>query len=150
MIRYADNFLAMGRGGWGTAGSAARQLDTTLDALGLPINHDKTHIGFARKGFEFVGYRFECRDGQVNVTPGPKQYRGIDRIIHRQWAAEKYGWQTPKRPGELVREVREGLAKHEGQFRAAGIDSTPLRQYARTEIYKLKMELGWGRMFIWL
>lgn len=62
MVRYADDFVILCQ----TAEAAAKALDeikTWVEANGLTLHPDKTHIGDCRiegQGFEFLGYRFEA------------------------------------------------------------------------------------------
>jgi len=62
MVRYADDFVIL----CPTAEAAAKALEETkawVEANGLALHPDKTHLGDCRiegQGFEFLGYRFEA------------------------------------------------------------------------------------------
>jgi len=62
IIRYADDFVILCR----TREEAGKALDRVrdwVDANGLTLHPDKTHLGNCMEpgqGFEFLGYRFEC------------------------------------------------------------------------------------------
>jgi RNA-directed DNA polymerase len=62
MVRYADDFVIL----CPTADDAAKALEEIkawVDANGLTLHPDKTHLGDCRlegQGFEFLGYRFEA------------------------------------------------------------------------------------------
>jgi RNA-directed DNA polymerase len=62
MVRYADDFVVLCQ----TAAEANMALDIVrawVEAAGLQLHPDKTHVGDCRiagQGFEFLGYRFEA------------------------------------------------------------------------------------------
>jgi len=62
MVRYADDFVILCRNGE-DAQAALRHVQSWVEANGLTLHPDKTHLGNCRnkgEGFEFLGYRFEC------------------------------------------------------------------------------------------
>ena len=62
MIRYADDFVVMCASSQ-AAQSALAEIRTWVEANGLTLHPDKTHVGDCRipgQGFEFLGYRFEA------------------------------------------------------------------------------------------
>lgn len=62
MVRYADDFVILCRSGE-DAQKALRHVRSWVEANGLTLHPDKTHLGDCRnkgEGFEFLGYRFEC------------------------------------------------------------------------------------------
>ena len=62
VIRYADDFVILSRTREG-AEQALRRVKVWVDANGLALHPDKTHLGNCLErgqGFEFLGYRFEC------------------------------------------------------------------------------------------
>lgn len=67
MVRYADDFVIL----CPTAEAAAQALEEVrnwVEANGLRLHPDKTHIGDCRiegQGFEFLGYRFEAGKREV-------------------------------------------------------------------------------------
>jgi len=62
MVRYADDFVVLCRTGK-EAQAALVQVRAWVQANGLSLNEQKTHVGDCREagqGFEFLGYRFEA------------------------------------------------------------------------------------------
>ena len=62
MIRYADDFVILCRSA-AEAQQALREVEVWVEANGLALHPDKTHVGDCREkgqGFEFLGYRFEA------------------------------------------------------------------------------------------
>ena len=62
MVRYADDFVVLCRSGE-EAQVALAEVKAWVEANGLSLNAEKTHVGDCRQegqGFEFLGYRFEA------------------------------------------------------------------------------------------
>jgi RNA-directed DNA polymerase len=62
MVRYADDFVILCQTAE-EARAALEEIKTWVDANGLTLHPDKTHIGDCRldgQGFDFLGYRFEA------------------------------------------------------------------------------------------
>ncbi len=62
MVRYADDFVVLCRTAE-EAQSALHEVRTWVEANGLTLHPDKTHVGDCREagqGFDFLGYRFEA------------------------------------------------------------------------------------------
>lgn len=62
MVRYADDFVILCPNAE-QAQVALDEIKTWVDANGLSLNPDKTHVGnclLEGRGFEFLGYRFEA------------------------------------------------------------------------------------------
>jgi len=62
MVRYADDFLVLCRS-LEEAQAALSRIRDWVEANGLTLHPDKTHVGDCRikgQGFEFLGYRFEA------------------------------------------------------------------------------------------
>jgi RNA-directed DNA polymerase len=62
MVRYADDFVVLCRSAE-QAQAALAEVKTWVEANGLSLNAEKTHVGDCRQagqGFEFLGYRFEA------------------------------------------------------------------------------------------
>lgn len=67
MVRYADDFVILCRN-HGEAERALEQVREWVEAHGLTLHPDKTHVGDCREqgqGFEFLGYRFEAGKRRV-------------------------------------------------------------------------------------
>ena len=75
MVRYADDFVVLCRSAE-EAQAALAEVKAWVEANGLSLNAEKTHVGDCRQegqGFEFLGYRFEAgrrwvRRKSVNVV----------------------------------------------------------------------------------
>ena len=62
MVRYADDFVVL-CGSAEQAQAALAEVKAWVEANGLSLNAEKTHVGDCRQegqGFEFLGYRFEA------------------------------------------------------------------------------------------
>ena len=62
MVRYADDFVILCPTAQ-AAGKALEEIKAWVEANGLTLHPDKTHLGDCRiegQGFEFLGYRFEA------------------------------------------------------------------------------------------
>ena len=62
MVRYADDFVVLCRSAE-QAQAALAEVKAWVEANGLSLNDEKTHVGNCRQegqGFEFLGYRFEA------------------------------------------------------------------------------------------
>jgi RNA-directed DNA polymerase len=62
MVRYADDFVVLCRSAE-QAQAALAEVKAWVEANGLSLNAEKTHVGDCRRegqGFEFLGYRFEA------------------------------------------------------------------------------------------
>ena len=62
MVRYADDFVVLCRS-TEEAQAALAEVKAWVEANGLSLNDEKTHVGDCRQegqGFEFLGYRFEA------------------------------------------------------------------------------------------
>lgn len=79
MVRYADDFVVLCQTAE-QAQAALHELRTWVQANGLRLHPDKTHIGDCRiegQGFDFLGYRFEA--GQRRVRKKSRQ-KLFDRL----------------------------------------------------------------------
>ena len=73
MVRYADDFVVLCQTA-GQAQTALHELRAWVQANGLRLHPDKTHVGDCRiegQGFDFLGYRFEA--GQRRVRKKSRQ-----------------------------------------------------------------------------
>ena len=62
MVRYADDFVVLCRSAE-EAQAALAEVKAWVEANGLSLNAEKTHVGDCRQrgqGFDFLGYRFEA------------------------------------------------------------------------------------------
>ncbi|MDP2832381.1 MAG: group II intron reverse transcriptase/maturase, partial [Pseudomonadota bacterium] len=84
MVRYADDFVILCPTAE-EAGRALEEIKAWVDANGLTLHPDKTHLGDCRiegQGFEFLGYRFEAGKRRVrkkSLTALKDKVRGFTR-----------------------------------------------------------------------
>lgn len=79
MVRYADDFVVLCTTAE-QAQAALHEIRTWVEANGLTLNADKTHVGDCRipgQGFDFLGYRFEAGQRRVRKKSRRKLF---DRI----------------------------------------------------------------------
>lgn len=114
LVNYADDFVILTRG---HAEEALQVTRRAMEALGLTLNEQKTHIADVdRESFDFLGYTFGWeyfrKDGHTYLASQPSQ-TSIQRLKHRvsQWLHS----QNP-RPWEQVvtklNQVLEGWANY--------------------------------------
>lgn len=136
MVRYADDFVILCPNAE-QAHAAREEVKAWVEANGLTLHPDKTHVGDCRiegQGFEFLGYRFEAGQRWVRkkslqrfkdkIRQKTRRTRGdsMARIIAdltpmiRGW----YGyfqhacrWEFPKLDGFIRRRLRAILRKQE-------------------------------------
>ena len=136
MVRYADDFVILCQSAE-QAQRALQEVKAWVEANGLTLHPDKTHVGDCRiegQGFEFLGYRFEAGRRWVRkkslegfkdkIREKTRRTRGdsLTRIIAdltpmiRGW----YGyfkhadrWEFPKLDGFIRRRLRAILRKQE-------------------------------------
>lgn len=136
MVRYADDFVILCQSAE-QAHAALEEVKAWVEANGLTLHPDKTHVGDCRiegQGFEFLGYRFEAGKRWVRkkslqgfkdkIREKTRRTRGdsMARIIAdltpmiRGW----YGyfkhacrWEFPKLDGLIRRRLRAILRKQE-------------------------------------
>lgn len=136
MVRYADDFVVLCQSAE-QAHAALEEVKAWVEANGLTLHPDKTHVGDCRiegQGFEFLGYRFEAGKRWVRkkslqgfkdkIREKTRRTRGdsMARIIAdltpmiRGW----YGyfkhashWEFPQLDGFIRRRLRAILRKQE-------------------------------------
>ena len=136
MVRYADDFVILCPTAE-EAGKALEEIKAWVEANGLSLHPEKTHIGDCRiqgQGFEFLGYRFEAGRRWVRkkslmalkdkIRAKTRRTRGdsLARIVAdlnpllKGW----YGyfrhacrWEFPAVDGFIRRRLRAILRKHE-------------------------------------
>lgn len=136
MVRYADDFVILCPTAE-EAGKALEEIKAWVEANGLSLHPEKTHIGDCRikgQGFEFLGYRFEAGRRWVRkkslmalkdkIRAKTRRTRGdsLARIVAdlnpllQGW----YGyfrhacrWEFPAVDGFIRRRLRAILRKHE-------------------------------------
>jgi len=89
MVRYADDFVVMCASAQ-QAQAALAEVQGWVQANGLSLNADKTHVGdctHAGEGFEFLGYRFEAGTRSVRR----KSYAALRDKIRGQTKRSRSG-----------------------------------------------------------
>jgi len=109
IVRYADDFVVLCRGGVEAPLKLIRQVLRRLD---LTLNETKTHLVDARKeSFNFLGFAIRVSKGRrtgkryTHVCPAPKSLAKIKARIKQQTAREL----TPVPLDEIIRNVNASL-----------------------------------------
>lgn len=79
MVRYADDFVVLCTDA-AQAQAALHEVRTWVQANGLTLHSDKTHVGDCRipgQGFDFLGYRFEAGQRRVRKKSRRKLFERI-------------------------------------------------------------------------
>lgn len=146
MIRYADDFVILCREKH-EAEKALQMVREWVDATGLELHPDKTHIGDSRmpgEGFEFLGYRFES---------GRRWVRKSSIKALRNKVRQK----TRRSCGKSIKEVTRSLNytlrgwfeyfKHADKNTFPGLDSFVRRRMRSILRKQNKKDRGTGRCF---
>lgn len=146
MIRYADDFVILCREKH-EAEKALQMVKEWVDATGLELHPDKTHIGDSRmpgEGFEFLGYRFES---------GRRWVRKSSIKALRNKVRQK----TKRSCGKSIKEVTRSLNytlrgwfeyfKHADKNTFPGLDSFVRRRMRSILRKQNKKDRGTGRCF---
>ena len=136
MVRYADDFVILCQSAE-QAHTALNEVRAWVEANGLTLHPDKTHVGDCRiegQGFEFLGYRFEAGKRRVRnkslqgfkdkIREKTHRTRGdnLTRIIAgltpmiRGWYGyfkHAHRWEFPELDGFIRRRLRAILRKQE-------------------------------------
>lgn len=137
MVRYADDFVVLCTTA-AEADAALREVRAWVEAHGLVLHPDKTHVGDCRQvgqGFEFLGYRFESgrrtvrkkswdkvRDRIRALTPRRTNGRSMEATIAllnpvlRGWFGyfkHAAGFTFPRMDGFVRRRLRAMLRAHQ-------------------------------------
>jgi RNA-directed DNA polymerase len=143
MVRYADDFVVLCRSAE-EAQAALAEVKAWVEANGLRLNLDKTHVGDCREpgqGFEFLGYRFEAGRRWVR----PKSIKALrDRIRAK----------TRRTRGDSLRLIMAdlnpmlkgwfGYFKHAHPMTFSGVDGF-IRRRLRAILRKHEKRPGLGR-----
>lgn len=145
MVRYADDFVILCRSPV-EAETALAEVRAWVDANGLQLNADKTHVGDCRqagKGFEFLGYRFEA--GKRWVRKKSLQ-RFKDRL--REKTRRTRGDSLERIIADLNPMVRGwfGYFKHAHEYTFQPLDGF-LRRRLRALLRKQAKRPGFGRCY---
>ena len=143
MVRYADDFVVLCRSAE-EAQAALAEVKAWVEANGLSLNAEKTHVGDCRQegqGFEFLGYRFEVGRRWVRR----KSLKAIrDRI--RMRAKRTRGDSLAKIIAELNPTLRGwfNYFKHAHPMTFRGMDGF-VRRRLRAILRKQEKRPGMGR-----
>ncbi|MDP2760436.1 MAG: group II intron reverse transcriptase/maturase [Sideroxyarcus sp.] len=136
MVRYADDFVIL-CGSEEQAHAALEEVKAWVEANGLTLHPDKTHVGDCRiegQGFEFLGYRFEAGKRRVRkkslqgfkdkIREKTRRSRGVGMtqiiagltpMIRGWYGYFKHAdcWEFPNLDGFIRRRLRAILRKQE-------------------------------------
>jgi len=136
MVRYADDFVILCKSAE-QAYTALEEVNAWVEANGLTLHPDKTHIGDCRiegQGFEFLGYRFEAGKRRVRkkslqgfkdkIREKTRRTRGdsltwiiadLTPMIRGWYGYFKHAarWEFPRLDGFIRRRLRAILRKQE-------------------------------------
>jgi RNA-directed DNA polymerase len=143
MVRYADDFVVLCRSAE-QAQAALVEVKAWVEANGLSLNAEKTHVGDCRQegqGFEFLGYRFEAGRHWVR----PKSLKAL---------RERIRVKTKRTRGDSLAKIIEDLNpmvrgwfnyfKHAHSVAQLGIDGL-VRRRLRAILRKQEKRPGMGR-----
>src|SRR5215813_9494817 len=80
-VRYCDDFVVFWNGTKAGAHAIKEELGGFLNAMGLTLSEDKTHVTHVTEGFDFLGYRvIRSRGTKGNMVPkGLIPEKAVDR-----------------------------------------------------------------------
>ena len=143
MVRYADDFVVLCRSAE-QAQAALAEVKAWVEANGLILNAEKTHVGDCRQagqGFEFLGYRFEAGRRWVR----PKSLKAL---------RERITMKTKRTRGDSLAKIIEDINpmlrgwfnyfKHAHSVAQLGIDGL-VRRRLRAILRKQEKRPGMGR-----
>lgn len=143
MVRYADDFVILCQSEE-QAQTALEEVKTWVDANGLSLNPDKTHVGNCLRegqGFEFLGYRFEA--GKRTVRK--KSLQGFKDKV-REKTGRTRGDSMARIIADLTPMIRGwyGYFKHACRWTFPGLDGF-IRRRLRAILRKQDKRPGFGR-----
>jgi RNA-directed DNA polymerase len=143
MVRYADDFVILCPNAE-AAGKALEELRAWVEANGLTLHPDKTHVGDCRvegQGFDFLGYRFEAGRREVR-TQSLKALK--DRI--RQKTRRTCGDSLARIIADLNPRLKGwyGYFKHADRWVFPRVDGF-IRRRLRAILRKQEKRPGFGR-----
>ena len=136
MVRYADDFVILCPSAE-QARTALREVEAWVEANGLSLHPEKTHIGDCRQagqGFEFLGYRFEggrrwvkdkslkAMKAKIRAKTRRTSGKSLEQVIAelnpmlRGWFAyfqHAHRWTFPALDGFIRRRLRAMLRKQQ-------------------------------------
>ena len=116
LVRYADDFVILCAPGQGAG--LVRRLRRWLEARGLKLNEDKTHLVHSRKGFSFMGFsvRWQCstKSGHwyTHIEPSAKSRQRLRDQVREQLNH----WTLHRRIPEAVGDLNKLLRGWSGYF----------------------------------
>jgi RNA-directed DNA polymerase len=116
LVRYADDFVILCAPGQGT--DLVRRLRRWLEARGLKLNEEKTHLVHSRKGFNFLGFsvRWQCsrKSGRwyTHIEPSAKSRQRLRDKVRDQLNH----WTLHRRIPEVVDDLNKLLRGWSGYF----------------------------------
>lgn len=143
MVRYADDFVILCQSAE-HAQTALEEVSVWVNANGLSLNLDKTHVGnclLEGQGFEFLGYRFEAGRRMVRK----KSLQGFKDKI-REKTRRTRGDSMARIIADLTPMIRGwyGYFKHACRWMFQGLDAF-IRRRLRAILRKQDKRPGFGR-----
>ena len=143
MVRYADDFVILCQSAE-QAHAALEEVSAWVEANGLTLHPDKTHVGDCRiegQGFEFLGYRFEAGKRRVRK----KSLQGFKDKI-REKTRRTRGDSLTRIIADLTPMIRGwyGYFKHAGRWEFPRLDGF-IRRRLRAILRKQEKRPGFGK-----
>ena len=145
MVRYADDFVILCPSAE-QANAALEEIKAWVEANGLTLHPDKTHVGDCRiegQGFEFLGYRFEAGKRRVRK----KSLQGFkDKIREKTYRSRGDSLATIL--GDLTPMIRGwyGYFKHADRREFPTLDGF-IRRRLRALLRKQEKRPGFGKCY---
>ena len=145
MVRYADDFVILCPSAE-QANAALEEIKAWVEANGLTLHPDKTHVGDCRiegQGFEFLGYRFEAGKRWVRK----KSLQGFkDKIREKTYRSRGDSLATVL--GDLTPMIRGwyGYFKHADRREFPTLDGF-IRRRLRALLRKQEKRPGFGKCY---
>lgn len=143
MVRYADDFVVLCRSAE-EARKALAEIGAWMDANGLSLHPDKTHVGDWRvlgEGFDFLGYRFEAGKRKVRK----KSLDALkDKIRARTRRTNGRGLEKTIAHLNPILRGWFGYFKHAARWILSALDQF-VRRRLRAMLRKQEKRLGAGR-----
>jgi len=145
MVRYADDFVILCPTAE-AAGKALEEIKAWVEANGLALHPDKTHVGDCRiegQGFEFLGYRFEAGQRWVRKKSLTALKDKVRRLTRRTRGDSL---------GRIIADLNPMLKGWYGYFKHANLRvfqtlDALIRRRLRALLRKQEKRPGFGRCY---
>jgi hypothetical protein len=140
-LRYGDDFLVLGVGGWKRALQVAEELERQSAGIGLSLSPKKDNVGAVTDSFDMLGINWRVsRDDHTQVLLRPTADRmsnacnEIDKTIRRN---------LPRGPFATIDAVRKVLVRRTAYLRTAGADFSDIGHHAAATLRDLFLGPPW-------